>query len=159
MKELSLSTRKKAIGASLTIILLIYAFINIIISPTSYDSKDLIELKKEFPILMSEVVRGIRLPDDSVMKVRPNGYTYLAYYYNLPKVEEINLIKQNIDSVGYWKVVPLRVQKDESNILSYCFKDVALDLSKYIYKESPSDLGFERLMVTIYYYKNSDCII
>ena len=153
-----LSRTKTNIGILILSLILIYAFISIINNPPNYDSKDLIELEEEFPVLMSAIVKGLRLPDDSESRVRPNGYTYLTYYYNLPKDEEISLIKNNIDAVSYWQVIPTRIRDDKNIFMSYCFKDIALNLSRYDFQESSDKPTFERLMITIYYYKNSDCV-
>ena len=156
MKELSRT--KTNTGILIISLILIYAFISIINNPPNYGSKDLLELEKEFPVLMSAIVKDLRLPDDSESRVRPNGYTYLTYYYNLPKDEEISLIKKNIAAVGYWQGIPTRTRDDKNIFMSYCFKDIALNLSKYDFQESADKPTFDRLMITIYYYKNSDCV-
>ena len=156
MKELSRT--KTNTGILIISLILIYAFISIINNPPNYGSKDLLELEKEFPVLMSAIVKDLRLPDDSESRVRPNGYTYLTYYYNLPKDEEISLIKKNIDAAGYWQVIPTQIRDDKRIFIRYCFKDIALNLSKYDFQESAGKPTFERLMITMYYYKNGDFV-
>ena len=156
MSDFSLS--RKIIGSILTAAILLYALISIITNSPNYESKNLIELEKEFPVLMEEMVNDIRPPDDVKSRIRPNGYTYLSYDYDMPKAEEINQIKRNIDKTGYWKVVPTRIRDSKNIFMSYCYEDIALNLNRYEYKESSSQDGWERLKITIYYVKDSDCV-
>lgn len=152
------SSSRQIIGSILTVAILLYAFISVITNPPNYESRNLVELEQEFHVLMEEIVNDIRPPDDVKNSIRPNGYTYLSYDYDLPKAEEINQIKQNIENTGYWKVVPTRIRDSKTIFMSYCYEDIALNLSKSLYKESSSQDGWERLKITIYYVKDSDCV-
>lgn len=116
---------------------------------------DLKDISKELKNLMTLIVEGMRPPNNSINKIRPNGYTYLTYFYNYPTNDEINLIQSNIIKSNIWKKVPTRTEDDKNIFQSYCYKNLGLNLSKYYYQDSFQGEKYPRLSINIRTYAKS----
>lgn len=114
-------------------------------------------ISNELQNLMTVIVKGLRPPNESMNKIRPNGYTYHSYFYNYPTDNEINLIKSNIERSNTWKKVPTRIEDDKNIFQSYCYKNLGLNLSKFNYKDSFQSDEFPRLSINVFFYKDSNC--
>lgn len=124
------------------------------------NKKELVNLEQisiQLKNLMEGVTKNARPPDVTENRIRQNGYTYLSYYYNNPKEEEIKTIRGNLDSNPYWKMVPKRTKDDENIFLSYCYGKIGMNLSRFTFIESANTNGFPRLRINIFYYEKSDC--
>lgn len=115
------------------------------------------DISNELQNLMRLIVKGLRPPNDSRNRIRPNGYTYLTYFYNYPTNDEINLIQSNIIKSNIWKEVPTRIEDDKNIFRSYCYKNLGLNLSKYYYQDSFQGEKYPRLSINIFFYKDASC--
>lgn len=84
---------------------------------------------RELSKLMSEIVVGIRKPDDISRRTTGMGIIYLSYDYYKPTSNLINKIDVNVEQTTYWERVVLNKYDMIDVDKSYCYKDYLLLMS------------------------------